>query len=526
MPELKTIPIDLINPDPDNARSSLGDLTDLADSIRALGVIEPIVVRWAGDDGWVIVAGHRRHAAAKQAGETELDVIVRDDVTNEERLATFIAENLHRENLTPVERASVFAQLLGCDGVTQRDVAKLCGVSQATVSKSIALLKLPPKAQKWAADGLLTLDDAAAIAALPAHWADKWCSRPFPPSSVEVSNAKHRQKDLDSANQKLDALEKSGQRIIRTLAPRIGSSDSVPKIATSLWLRNRDAWNGHSALPCHAWMLPTYGAEPEAVCTSPADHVRTPVDTPTSGTPAAADAASVARRTAEPAAAHPDIDIAGELRALAEQMVARFDPGVAVAHAAPFFTSNVDIADAWDEACCFAKMSDDTRVQEHQLLDDLPGWLVRNPGASTGVLYAIALGDSLLELVSAARTGNGSRAGRHLAHLRSHPAYPEILSADTLAALAALTEPSDSNRNEATTTDTNSAETAETPAGPVVTVVCDDTSKTPYTVDCTECDHIARHSNETAALQRAETHIATTHSGAGTVRIASPAELS
>jgi ParB/RepB/Spo0J family partition protein len=525
VPELTTIPVDSITPDPDNARADIGDLTGLIASIRSLGVIQPIVVRSDGNTGWIIVAGHRRHAAALAAGIAEVPVVVREDVTDEERLATFVAENLHRADITPVDRAHVFAQLLDLPGTTQRDVAVLCGVSQPTVSKSVALLKLPPKAQQWVADGSLSLDDAATMASLPAATIKTWCSRHLPPTTHTIDEAKRRQKDIDAADRKLDELEQSGARVIRDTAPT-SVWTATPKIANTMWLRNRDAYDGHSDLACHAWMRPSWGTEPEAVCTQPADHLpAAPAAAPADdGTPSAASPTAPAGGSpggtagvAEPA---PTIDVAAELRLLAEHMTARFDLGVAMAHAAPFVTMNVDIGDAWDEASHFTRFGDDIRVGETMSLDGVPAWLARNPGAAARVLYALALGDSIIEIVSAVRTGNNSRVGRHVAHFRSHPAYRDVLSADAITVLASLTETPDSSGPAAD--DTDIAEAVETAAGPVVAVICDDTSKTPYAVDCTECDHIARHSNEAAATQRAETHIANAHSGVGTVRLASP----
>lgn len=526
MPELTTIPVDSITPDPDNARADVGDLSGLTASIRSLGIIQPIVVRSDGDSGWIIVAGHRRHAAALAAGIAEVPVVVREDVTVEERLATFVAENLHRVDITPVERARVFAQLLDLPDTTQRDVAVLCGVSQPTVSKSIALLKLPPAAQQWAADGVLSLDDAAAMASLPAETVSTWCSRPQPPPTYKIDEAKRRQKDIDTADRKLDKLEQSGARVIRNTAPVNVWGPTTPKIANTPWLRSHDAYDGHSDLPCHAWMRPSWGAEPEAVCTSPADHL------PASAAAAAAGVGVGATSGATTAAVDVEGDtpasteaeavaaIAGALRLLAEHMTDRFDVGVAMAHAALFFTRNVDIGDAWDEAARFTPPAAAISAQEAASLDGLPAWIERNPGAAARVLYAIALGDSIIEIVSAVRTGNPRDVGRHLAHFRSHPAYHDVLPADVGAVLASLTETPGGSGPAAD--DTDSDATSDTAARPVVTVICDDTSKTPWAVDCTECDHIARHSNETAAMQRADTHIANIHSDVGTVRLASP----
>lgn len=165
---------------PDNPRGPLRDLEELAASIRSLGLRQPIVVvpvaafrdanpdlRVPADTRWVVLAGHRRRAAALQAGVAEVPAWVRADLaTRTDAAETFIVENVHRAALAPLEEARVYS-LLADLGSTQRQIASRSGVSQAHVSKRLALLKLPQAIQDAVATETLTVGDALALAALP-----------------------------------------------------------------------------------------------------------------------------------------------------------------------------------------------------------------------------------------------------------------------------------------------------------------------------------------------------------------------
>jgi ParB/RepB/Spo0J family partition protein len=165
---------------PQNPRDSLGDLQELTASIREFGVLQPPVVipaaafaaNWPehveaiGGADWVIVAGHRRHAAAHAADLTEIAVIVREDLaTREAAAAAFVVENVHRAALEPLEEAQAYG-LLADLGISQRDIARRTGVSQSHVSKRLSLLGLPQPAQDALAAGELVVTEALALAAV------------------------------------------------------------------------------------------------------------------------------------------------------------------------------------------------------------------------------------------------------------------------------------------------------------------------------------------------------------------------
>ena len=175
---LQTIRVSEIAEHPDNPRTSLGALEELADSIKVLGLRQPIVVVPviafnAANPGvplesgaqWVVLAGHRRRAAALLAGVEQIPAWVRPDLAGRaDASETFIAENVHRIGLAPLEEASVYALLTDL-GRSQRDIAQRSGVSQAHVSKRMSLLRLPQPIQDAVASDSLAIGDALAIAA-------------------------------------------------------------------------------------------------------------------------------------------------------------------------------------------------------------------------------------------------------------------------------------------------------------------------------------------------------------------------
>jgi len=164
---------------PLNPRDSLGDLTGLTASIKELGVCSPLLLapiaafraanpdltnRLASGAEWVALAGHRRHAAALDAGVATVPAMVQNgDVSAAAALDTFIAENVHRQDLAPLEEARAYA-LMADLGRSQRAIAQRCGVGQSHVSKRLALLKLPQGAQDALARDELQIKDALLLA--------------------------------------------------------------------------------------------------------------------------------------------------------------------------------------------------------------------------------------------------------------------------------------------------------------------------------------------------------------------------
>ncbi|HEY3006041.1 MAG TPA: ParB/RepB/Spo0J family partition protein [Kribbellaceae bacterium] len=168
-----------IAPHPDNPRSAWGDMDGLQASLRARGLIQPIIVvpvaafleaRSDTDTGslgeaqYVVYAGHRRRAAALGLGWSTIPALIRPDMATS-AAATFVSENLHREDLTPLDEAAAYATLRD-DGLSQRQIATECGVSQSHVSKRLNLLRMPQGAQDALAAGRITIADAGKLGTL------------------------------------------------------------------------------------------------------------------------------------------------------------------------------------------------------------------------------------------------------------------------------------------------------------------------------------------------------------------------
>src|SRR5919106_283703 len=137
----RMVPIDEIDPNPNQPRQVMGDLSELIASIAEKGIIEPLVVRPRGDR-FQIIAGERRYQAAIQAGLRELPVVIRD-VDEREMLELALIENLQRKDLTPFEEAEALHGLADRCGYTHEDLARRLGKSRTSVTESLTLTAMP-----------------------------------------------------------------------------------------------------------------------------------------------------------------------------------------------------------------------------------------------------------------------------------------------------------------------------------------------------------------------------------------------
>ena len=172
---LLEVPVNAVSPNPKQPRTRFDDeaISALATSIREVGILQPIVVRKAGA-GYELIAGERRLRAAKLAGLATIPVVVRD-TDDADTLREALIENIHREDLGPIELAEAFRQLLEELGLKQEELADRVGVSRSHIANTIRLLQLPIDVQQLLTDGklqaghartLLTLGDAEAQNAL------------------------------------------------------------------------------------------------------------------------------------------------------------------------------------------------------------------------------------------------------------------------------------------------------------------------------------------------------------------------
>ncbi len=164
---VQRIPLDRIRPCPFQPRKEFAAeaLQELADSIKAQGIIQPLVVR-PTPDGFELIAGERRWRAAQQLGWKEIPAIVRE-ADDRAALELALIENLQRENLNPLEEAQGYAELVGKFQLRQEDVAAKVGKSRVAVANSLRLLKLPPEVQGFLRVGRLSVGHAKVILGLP-----------------------------------------------------------------------------------------------------------------------------------------------------------------------------------------------------------------------------------------------------------------------------------------------------------------------------------------------------------------------
>src|SRR6476646_9251833 len=142
------IPIDSIDPNPYQTRRRINEtaLEELAESIRASGVVQPVVLRPTANGRFQLVAGERRWHASKRAGKTTIPAVVRQ-ISNEQAMEITIIENLQREDLNPMEQARAFERLSREFVLTQEQIAARTGKDRASIANFIRLLKLPEDVQ-------------------------------------------------------------------------------------------------------------------------------------------------------------------------------------------------------------------------------------------------------------------------------------------------------------------------------------------------------------------------------------------
>ncbi|MFA5786040.1 MAG: ParB/RepB/Spo0J family partition protein [Actinomycetota bacterium] len=165
-PRLDEILVDAIAFNPRQPRSGFDEdgMADLTASVRELGVLQPIVVR-ACDGGYELVMGERRLRAARAAGLSQIPAIIRE-TEDDELLRDALVENLHREDLNPLEEAAAYRQLLDDFGTTHEDLARRLGKTRTYITSALRLLALPAGVQRLVAGRSLSAGQARAILAL------------------------------------------------------------------------------------------------------------------------------------------------------------------------------------------------------------------------------------------------------------------------------------------------------------------------------------------------------------------------
>jgi ParB family chromosome partitioning protein len=162
--DILRIPVDMIEPNPYQPRMSFDQeaLDELADSIRTLGLIQPITVRQVSEGRYQIISGERRFRACRMAGMTMIPAYIRD-ANDQGMLEMAIVENIQRENLDPIEVAMSYQRLIDECNLTQEQMAFRVGKKRASVTNFLRLLKLPAKIQHDLKVGLLSVGHAKVL---------------------------------------------------------------------------------------------------------------------------------------------------------------------------------------------------------------------------------------------------------------------------------------------------------------------------------------------------------------------------
>lgn len=165
--ELLEVDIDLIEPNPDQPRFHFNEakLEELAQSIRANGLVQPILLRRVASGRYQLVAGERRWRAAQRAGMHKVNAVIRS-IPDAKLLELALIENIQRQELNPIEEAQAYQRLIQNLGLTQDEVAQRVGKDRSSIANYLRLLKLPTKIQKMLEEDLLSMGHARALLGL------------------------------------------------------------------------------------------------------------------------------------------------------------------------------------------------------------------------------------------------------------------------------------------------------------------------------------------------------------------------
>jgi len=229
---LREVPVDLLRRGKYQPRVDMREetLTELADSIRAQGIVQPIVVRplhgaGGGETQYEIVAGERRWRAAQLAGLSTVPAVVRD-IPDEAAVAVALIENIQRENLNPIEEARSLQQLVDEFGLTHSDAADAVGRSRAAVTNLLRLLELPRPVRELLEQRRLDMGHARALLGLPSAELQVELAERVVKQQLSV-------RDTESAVRRLAGTEADGKRA-KAGAARRGADPNVRRLESEL----------------------------------------------------------------------------------------------------------------------------------------------------------------------------------------------------------------------------------------------------------------------------------------------------
>ena len=199
---LREVPVGAISPNPHQPRAYFDEesLASLTASVAELGVLQPVLVRDLGDERFELIAGERRWRAAKRAGLTSIPVVIRevDEVLSLEQA---LVENLHREDLNPLEEAAAYQQLMEDFNLTQDAVAQKVGKSRSGVANTLRLFQLPPSIQRLVAENQLAAGHAKALLGTPDRTYQEALARRIVADGLSVREAEEAVRQHNEAAQ-------------------------------------------------------------------------------------------------------------------------------------------------------------------------------------------------------------------------------------------------------------------------------------------------------------------------------------
>ena len=216
------IALDKINANPNQPRKTFDEteLSELADSIRQQGVIQPILAEDAGDGTYTIIAGERRTRAARMAGLTEIPAIIRK-YSEAKRMVVALIENIQRANLNAIEEAAAYRQLMELENLSQEEAAAKVGKNRATVANALRLLKLPPVIQESIRKGELSSGHARAILSVADPRAQELLFREVLAKGLSVRKTETRAAALGGAGKNAATGENSEKAAAKSHPPEL-----------------------------------------------------------------------------------------------------------------------------------------------------------------------------------------------------------------------------------------------------------------------------------------------------------------
>jgi ParB family chromosome partitioning protein len=225
-------------------------LEELAESIRAQGIIQPLIVRRRDGGGYELIAGERRWRAAQRAGLHEVPVVVRE-VAEERAFELALVENLQRADLNPIEEAEGYQRLMAEFGYTQETLAGRVGKDRSTVANALRLLKLPPPVRDMVISGRLSMGHARGLLGLESDTAIERLARQTVARELSV-----RQVETLVRRERQEGHGKRASAPSAPAPPSPAARDLVQKLEQALGTRVRlvqaDATRGHLEIHYHS----------------------------------------------------------------------------------------------------------------------------------------------------------------------------------------------------------------------------------------------------------------------------------